>query len=264
MKKNTVRRRPSKVVNLLFLLVGMLCFVYYFANGFLIRFGQSLLWLWPLIGTALLMRFALVARMIRTGRPSPLPRGFLRVIHVLVAVGLVILFAVEGIIIKGALEPTPAGLDCIIVLGAKVNGTSPSGALRNRIEVAAEYALANPDTLVIASGGQGEDEGISEAECIRRGLVARGVPEERILLESLSTSTRENLRFSLEKLENPNELSIGVVTNNFHVFRAMKIARSLHNGETYAVPVATSLFSLPHYLLREFFATCVGFVTDAW
>ena len=77
MKKNTVRRRPSKVVNLLFLLVGMLCFVYYFANGFLIRFGQSLLWLWPLIGTALLVRFALVARMIRTGRPSPLPRGFL-------------------------------------------------------------------------------------------------------------------------------------------------------------------------------------------
>lgn len=73
MKKNTVRRRPSKVVNLLFLLVGMLCFVYYFANGFLIRFGQSLLWLWPLIGTALLVRFALVARMIRTGRPSPLP-----------------------------------------------------------------------------------------------------------------------------------------------------------------------------------------------
>ena len=44
----------------------------------------------------------------------------------------------------------------------------------------------------------------------------------------------------------------------------MKIARSLHNGETYAVPVATSLFSLPHYLLREFFATCVGFVTGAW
>lgn len=77
---------------------------------------------------------------------------------------------------------------------------------------------------MIASGGQGEDEGISEAECIRRGLVARGVPEERILLESLSTSTRENLRFSLEKLENPDELSIGVVTNNFHVFRAMKIA----------------------------------------
>lgn len=264
MKKKTAKRRPSKVVNLLFLLVGMLCFVYYFANGFLIRFGQSLLWLWPLIGTALLVRFALVARMIRTGRPSPLPRKFLRTMHILLAVGLAILLSVEGIILRGAFESTPAGLDYIVVLGAKVNGTSPSGALRNRIEVAAEYALANPNTLVIASGGQGEDEGISEAECIRRGLVARGVPEERIILEDLSTSTRENLRFSLEKLKNPDETSIGVVTNNFHVFRAMKIARSLHSGETYAVPVATSLFSLPHYLLREFFATCVGFVTGAW
>lgn len=264
MKKKPTRRRPSRLVNLLFLLMGVLCFVYYLANGFLIRFGQSLLWLWPLIGGALLVRFALVERMLRTGQPSPLPRGFLRVMHGLIAIGLVILLAVEGIILKGALEPTPPGLDCIIVLGAKVNGTSPSGALRNRIEVAAEYALANPNTLVIASGGQGEDEGISEAECIRRGLVERGVPEARIRLESLSTSTRENLQFSLELLENPDELSIGIVTNNFHVFRALKIARSLHNGETYAVPVATSLFSLPHYLLREFFATCVGFVTGAW
>lgn len=264
MKKKPTRRRPSRLVNLLFLLMGVLCFVYYLANGFLIRFGQSLLWLWPLIGGALLVRFALVERMLRTGQPSPLPRGFLRVMHGLIAIGLVILLSIEGIILKGALESTPAGLDCIIVLGAKVNGTSPSGALRNRIEVAAEYALANPSTLVIASGGQGEDEGISEAECIRRGLVERGVPEERIRLESLSTSTRENLQFSLETLENPDELSIGVVTNNFHVFRALKIARSLHNGETYAVPVATSLFSLPHYLLREFFATCVGFVTGAW
>lgn len=263
MKKKTTRR-PSRLVNLLFLLVGVLCFVYYFANGFLIRFGQSLLWLWPLMGGALLLRFALVERMIRTGQPSPLPRGILRVMHALVAVGLAILLVIEGIILQGALEPTPAGLDCIIVLGAKVNGTSPSGALRNRIEAAAEYALANPNTLVLASGGQGEDEGISEAECIRRGLVERGVPEARIRLESLSTSTRENLQFSLETLENPDELSIGVVTNNFHMFRALKIARSLHNGETYAVPVATSLFSLPHYLLREFFATCVGFVTGAW
>ena len=264
MKKKSAKRRPLRVVNFLFLIAGVLCFVYYFANGFLIRFGQSLLWLWPLIGTALLVRFALVARMIRTGRPSPLPRKFLRAMHILLAIGLAILLSVEGIILRGAFESTPAGLDYIVVLGAKVNGTSPSGALRNRIEVAAEYALANPNTLVIASGGQGEDEGISEAECIRRGLVARGVPEERIILEDLSTSTRENLRFSLEKLENPDETSIGVVTNNFHVFRAMKIARSLHNGETYAVPVATSLFSLPHYLLREFFATCVGFVTGAW
>lgn len=264
MRKKTAKCRPSRLGNLLFLLAGVLCFVYYFANGLLIRFGQSLLWLWPLMGAALLARFVLVARMLRTGQPSPLPHGFLRVMHGLIAVGLVILLAVEGIILRGAFESTPAGLDCIIVLGAKVNGTSPSGALRNRIEVAAEYALANPNTLVIASGGQGEDEGISEAECIRRGLVARGVPEERIRLESLSTSTRENLSFSLELLENPNEMSIGVVTNNFHVFRALKIARSLHEGETYAVPVATSLFSLPHYLLREFFATCVGFLTGAW
>ena len=255
-------KKAEKIINWIVLALGVVMIAYYLALGIAVRFGQSLQFLWLLAGLICIGRALYWLWADRRGRyPS---RRLVIPLRVAIAACLVVFLLVEGIILCAGFTSAAQELDYIVVLGARVNGREPSGALRNRIEVAAEYALANPDTLVIASGGQGEDEGISEAECIRRGLVARGIPEERILLESLSTSTRENLRFSLEKLENPDELSIGVVTNNFHVFRAMKIARSLHNGETYAVPVATSLFSLPHYLLREFFATCVGFVTGAW
>lgn len=258
------KRRPSRGINFLFLLASLACFVYYFANGFLIRFGQSLLWLWPLFGLAFLFRFLMVGRMIRTGRPSPITRAVLKTGRALIAVMLVFFIAVEGLILTGAFASPEPDLDYIVVLGAKVNGTQPSGALRNRIQVASEYLKDNPETVCVASGGKGADEGISEAECILRGLVSRGISEERVILEDKSTSTVENIRYTLEKIGDPENVRIGVVTNNFHMYRAMKIANSQMSGAFSAIPVATSAFSFPHYMLREFAAVVVGAITGKW
>ena len=166
-------------------------------------------------------------------------------------------------ILQAALTQPPEKLDYIIVLGAKVNGTQPSGALRNRIDVASEYLHENPETLVIASGGQGPDEGISEAECIFRGLTQRGIDESRLIMEDKSTSTLENLTYSLSLVEKDMP-SIGLVTNNFHVYRSMKIAETFEGYVFFAVPVATSALSFPHYMLREFCATVVGFLRGSF
>lgn len=253
-------KRPSHFINILYLLGSIACFLYYFANGFLIRFGQSLLFLWLLMGIFLLTRFIVFERTILTGKPLPFSKRFLTVFRTLEVIALVFFIAVEAVILRGAVTHPPEKLDAIIVLGAKVNGTSPSGALRNRIDTAADYLRENPDTLVIASGGQGPDEGISEAECIRRGLIARGVSEDRILMEDASTSTLENLTFSLPLIEKENP-SVGIVTNNFHVYRSMKLAETFEGYDFHALPVPTSLFSFPHYMLREFCATVVGFIT---
>lgn len=80
--------------------------------------------------------------------------------------------------------------------------------------------MANPDTVCIASGGQGDDEGISEAECIRRYLINYGIDPERVLLEDKSTSTLTNIENSLKLLPEGAE-NIGIVTNDFHIFRAL-------------------------------------------
>lgn len=254
---------PGRIFNFLFLLGAFFCFIYYLLNGLFIRFGQSLLFLWPAAGVLLLARYIVYSLHYKTGKPLPFSkrfRTFLRIAIVLCAAFFII---VEGIILKAAFTSPPAGLDYIIVLGAKVNGTQPSGALRNRIDVAGEYLHDNPETLVIASGGQGPDEGISEAECIYRGLTQRGIDESRIIKEDKSTSTLENLTFSLDLIgeEMP---SIGIVTNNFHVYRSMKIAETFDGYEFFAVPVATSAFSFPHYMLREFCATVVGFLRGSF
>ena len=253
-------KKPSSFVNLIFLILSVFCMVYYLMNGVIVRFPQSLLWLWLVMSLAFFLRYIIVRRTIRTGKPSPLPKILLRLMHSAIAIGLVLFISVEALVISAAFSTPPDALDYIIVLGAKVNGTSPSGALRNRITVAYEYLLENPDTLIVASGGQGPDEGISEAECIRRGLTARGIADERIIMEDQSTSTLENILLSLPLMEK-EDAKIGVVTNNYHMYRAMKIASSQTDRDFYSVPVATSMLSLPHGMLREFAAILVGFIS---
>ena len=111
---------------------------------------------------------------------------------------MALLIALLGLVISGMRQTPPANLDYLIVLGARVNPDgNPSPALQNRLNAAIDYLAANPETIAIASGGQGADEPVSEATCIRDALVAAGVDPDRILVEDQSTSTAENLTFSL-------------------------------------------------------------------
>lgn len=113
--------------------------------------------------------------------------------------------------------------DYLIVLGARVKGTVPSLVLASRIETAAAYLKENKDTIAIASGGKGSGEDISEAESIKRELVKRGIGESRIILEDRSTDTYENILFSKKLI--PPHVKLGVVvTNKFHMYRAISLA----------------------------------------
>jgi len=133
-----------------------------------------------------------------------------------------------------------------------LNGTVPSNPLVKRIEEGYDYMSDNPDTILIASGGQGFNESISEAECIKRELVKKGVDKERILLEDRSTSTIENLKFSL-KIIGRNDLKVGIVTNSFHEYRALMIAKEAGYENVYPVPAKTLFPVGIHYMVREFF-----------
>lgn len=113
--------------------------------------------------------------------------------------------------------------DYIIVLGSKVNGTKPSYSLQYRIDKAAEYLQSHEKTIAIVSGGQGKGEDISEALAMKQGLMKLNVAEDRIIMEDKSTSTDENITFSKPLI--PANMKKGmIVTNDFHMFRAKKIA----------------------------------------
>ena len=249
--------KHRKSFNIFILAFGILCILYYIGMGLAVRFGQSMLWLWPAVGVFCIVRFVLVNRSIRTGKPLPFSDKAIRIFRIIVAVGLAIFLAGEAVICTGAFEKPEEGLPCIIVLGAKVNGTKPSGALSQRIWTAAEYLDRNPGCFCIATGGRGEDEGISEAECIRENLLKLGIDEERIILEEKATDTRTNLLYSLP-LAGEGVEKIGLVTNDFHVFRALANARSLSDKQFCGIPAASTPYGFVHYVVREFFAVGEG------
>lgn len=164
----------------------------------------------------------------------------------------------EGAIVGDAHTKLPEDypVDYVIVLGAGVNGRTPSMILTWRLERALAYLQACPEAVCIVSGGQGPGEDIPEAECMALWLKARGVSEDRILQEDQSTSTSENLRNTqalLTELEGDRELRIGLITSEFHLLRA-KLTASRAGLEVYGFPARTAFLGLRvNYYIREVF-----------
>lgn len=142
--------------------------------------------------------------------------------------------------------------DAVIVLGAGIRGEQVSLLLSYRLDKAVEYSAANPGALIVVSGGQGFQESITEALAMERYLVAKGVPQERIIKEELATSTYENLLFSKAILDElfSGSYRTAVITNGFHIYRATKFAESLGYNITHC-HARTDLYSMPMNYLRE-------------
>ena len=174
-----------------------------------------------------------------------------------VAFGMVCLASIEAVLIfHGETDNSAVPVDAVIVLGAGVNGETPSAALQSRIDAAAAYLEKHPDVPVVLSGGQGPGEAISEAEAMGRCL--EGGVENPLLPEDRSTSTAENFRFSKALLEeyglDTETAVIAVVTNDFHCFRSHMIAQ--RQGLTIVdIPAELPWWWLTaNYYLREAFA----------
>ena len=148
-------KRSAVVVNNLFLVFGICCVLFYLGCGLAVRFGQSLLFLWPMLGAVCIARWLLWKRAWKQGKEHPFPDWMLWAIRVIVLLWVVLFLFVEYFIVSSAVKKPEDGLDAIIVLGARVNEDGPSGSLRERIDTAADYLRRNPGTIAVVSGGQG-------------------------------------------------------------------------------------------------------------
>ena len=189
-----------------------------------------------------------------------------RVFVLLLCAGTALFLALEVFLLSyGARDDGALPADAVIVLGAGVNGTTPSLSLRTRMDAAAAYLSRYPDTPVVLSGGQGPGEDIPEARAMEAALRPR-FPDTTFLLEDQSTSTAENFRYSKALLRaeglDPENASVLIVTNDFHMARACLIARRQ------GVRVLTLPAPLPYgwltvnYYIREAFALVKTFVFD--
>ena len=235
-----------------FLTAGVLCLAYYGVCGIYGNFKISALWIWLLTG----LGFVAAGLGLYHGVWTAAPAAARAAVRVLAVLFLCVFLLVEAAVISGLSAKGEPDLDYLEVLGAAVKGTEPGEALRLRIQAAARYLEANPRTVAIVSGGRGTGEEITEAECMERELLRLGIPPERIVQENRSQSTAENIRFSYELM--PGQTArVGVLSNNFHIFRAVAIARKQANYPVCGIAAPYSGILLPHYMVREFMTLVV-------
>ena len=160
----------------------------------------------------------------------------------LLALGLAVCAVTEGFVIKASFGSPNEQADYVVVLGAKVRSWGPSVSLWDRIYAAADYLNTHPEVIAVVSGGQGADEPETEAGCMYRELVNLGVEPERILVEDQAKSTWENIRFSLDLLEKETgarPAKLGVVSSEYHLFRASLFAKNA-GVQFVGIPAKTS------------------------
>jgi uncharacterized SAM-binding protein YcdF (DUF218 family) len=197
--------------------------------------------------------------------------------------GIVIFAVVEILIFTGVAVSDASNLDYVIVLGARVKDDGLSKSLQNRLDKAIDYLDENPGTTLILSGGQGADEPVAEAIAMRDYLVFNGVREEQLILEMRSTSTVENIAYSRVEIEKEQErrkekrsessvfmepgtylvvpdkpIKIGVLTSDFHVFRAMRIAEKWGIPDVYGIACESDPVLFVNYCVRE----CAAILKD--
>ena len=197
------------------------------------------------------------------------PEGFsippvaMGILLVLLLAGAGSFVLTEAKVIDAMTSEAREEVDYLIVLGAQVKKTVPSKALKLRLQRAEAYLKEHPGTIAVLSGGQGSGEEITEAECMYRYLSSHGIPAGQMVKEDRSTTTRENLLFSAEVLagleENLDikhvlEKKTGLVSNNFHIYRAVKLAKKAGYRKVYAIPAPSDWKYQIHYLVREYFA----------
>ena len=156
-------------------------------------------------------------------------RGLQRLAGLIGGLVLILVLAAEVPILHTVLNATKSDAPYVIVLGAAVYGETPSISLRHRSDRAREHLKANPTAAAVLSGGQGKGEDISEAECMRRYLLSKGVKEGRLLLEDGSTSTLENLTYSKQTIEaaGGDPRRVAIVSSSYHLYRARRMAAAL-------------------------------------
>lgn len=211
--------------------LAVLSLIYFLSIQLFTGYGSLFHFVWLLLSIG----FAGIIFVYKTGIVHKIPIWIRRSGILCVIIGLVVFAVVECMILSGFVQKKQTEVDYLIVLGAQLRTNGPSRVLQYRLDKAIEYLNENPDTMVIVSGGQGSNEPDTEANGMKKYLMEKGIAEKRILKEDASTNTYENLKFSSRYVDLEKD-SIGVVSNDFHVFRATRIAKKAGYKEVYGIP----------------------------
>ncbi|MCR4689444.1 MAG: YdcF family protein [Saccharofermentans sp.] len=147
--------------------------------------------------------------------------------------------------------------DCILVLGCGVysDGT-PSPFLRDRLETAVSLYESGASDQILVSGDH-IDPDYNETGVMKDYCIARGVPEDAVLVDDLGLSTYE----SMYRAKNTFDIgSAVIVTQEYHLARAVFCANSVEL-KCRGVKAINSGYTVAAYnYVRECFARSKDFI----
>ena len=146
--------------------------------------------------------------------------------------------------------------DAAIVLGAALWQGKPSPVLAARIDHGVQLLKTGTVRWLIFTGGKASAQPVSEADAASQYATAHGASASRILLETRSTSTPENLCYALMVGTQHGLQSYIVISDPYHLKRAMSIADRIGmNALPSATPTTRYISVAPKaaFLLREAF-----------
>ena len=178
------------VMGVFLLVVGIVCIIYG-VTIMLTWSGTAFFLVWYVLGVICGGTGALALAL----PDSTVVRGVRTAVCCLTVCGIAVVSIMSIAIMHTAYRTPPCDLDYLIVLGAQVRPSGePSVVLRYRLAAARNYLDENPRTRVVVSGGQGPNEPCSEGEAMARWLERAGIDADRIVVESESKTTVENLQ----------------------------------------------------------------------
>ncbi len=246
-----------KPIRYIFLILMLACLIYS-VSIYMVGSGTFSFLIW-IAGAAF---FALAFFFSGKGRWLKVPKLFRGISYGLIALVLMALIICMTLMISHFGDKGEKDLDYIIVLGAQMRDNGPSIIFRYRLDEACRYLSENPDTICIVSGGKGANESVSEGDGGKEYLVSKGIAPDGIIAETKAIDTNENIAYSLDIIKQTEgtdrQLKIGIVTNNFHVFRGVHIAKKLTDDEVCGIAAYTVPWYLPNNMVRE----CFGIIRD--
>ena len=265
------------------ILVGLavLCVAYFIVIAVYAGIGTSFAFIWLFFAALLL--FLVYGRWYYSRNMDRIPRWVPVSVVTTCVAGVAILAVLCVLVFLGAASPDKQNLDYVIVLGARVKEHTVSNSLKMRLDKAIEYVEDNPDTVLVLSGGRGPGESVSEAEVMCQYLEYNGVRPEQLLIEDQSVSTVENIAYSkivIEEHRNKDKkelvplsrrttsvpyaiapdkpLEIGVLTSNFHIYRARLTAEKWGIDNVYGISADSDPVLFIHLCVRE----CASIIKD--
>lgn len=147
-------------------------------------------------------------------------------------------FYVKGYTQKQILTPEDASnlsnVDCIIVLGAGIWGDKPGPMLEDRLLQGINLYNKNVAPKIIMSGDHGTEE-YDEVNVMKTFAIEKGVSSEDVFMDHAGFSTYDSIYRAKEIFQAEK---IVIVTQEYHLYRALHIANSL-GLEAYGVSADT-------------------------